>query len=86
MVSWDTGGGLITKSYSTLVTLWTVALQAPVFWGFPGKNTGMHCHLLLPAIFLTQGLNPRLLNCRRSPALQADVLPLSYQESPFDSM
>ena len=27
---------------------------------FPGKNTGMGCHLLLQDIFLTRGLNPGL--------------------------
>ena len=27
----------------------------------PGKDTGVGCHLLLLGIFLTQGLNPRLL-------------------------
>ena len=34
---------------------------------FPGKNTGEDCHFLLQEIFLTQGLNPRLLwllHCR----------------------
>ena len=48
------------------VTLWTVALQAPlslVFsrllypWYSPGKNTGVGCHVLLQGIFLTQGSN-----------------------------
>ena len=29
--------------------------------GIPGKNTGVGCHFLLQAIFLTQGSNPRLL-------------------------
>ena len=36
-------------------------------WAFLGKNTGMGCHFLLQGIFLTQGLNPRvlrLLHCR----------------------
>ena len=28
------GGGLVTKSCSTLVTPWTVALQAPLSMGF----------------------------------------------------
>ena len=27
----------------------------------PGKNTGVGCHFLLQGIFLTQGLNPCLL-------------------------
>ena len=30
-------------------------------WNFPGKNTGVGCHSLLPGIFPAQGLNPRLL-------------------------
>ena len=25
---------------------------------FPGKNTGVGCHVLIQGIFLTQGLNP----------------------------
>ena len=39
---------------------------------FPGKNTGVGCHLLLQGIFPTQGSNPSLLHW------QADSLPLSY--------
>ena len=42
---------------------------------FPGKNTGVVCHFQLQGIFLTQGLNPRLLHW------QADSLPVS-QGSP----
>ena len=42
------------------VTSWTVAQQAP--WDSPGKNTGVGGHFLLQGIFLTQGLNPRLLH------------------------
>ena len=34
-------------------------------WNSPGKNTGAGCHFLLHEIFLTQGLNPRLLPCRQ---------------------
>ena len=30
-------------------------------WDFPGKNTGVGCHLLSQGIFPTQGLNPYLL-------------------------
>ena len=36
---------------------WTVAHQAPLCFGFPGKNTGVTCHFLLQGIFLTQGFN-----------------------------
>ena len=39
------GGGLVTKSCPTLVTPWTGARQAT--WDFPGKNTGVDCHVLL---------------------------------------
>ena len=35
------------------VTLWTVALQAPLSMGFSSKNTGVSCHFLLQGIFLT---------------------------------
>ena len=42
---------------------------------FSGKNTGLGRHFLLQGIFQTQGLNPGLLCCRQSPALQADSLP-----------
>ena len=31
----------------------------------PGKNTGVGSHSLLQEIFPTQGLKPRLLNCRQ---------------------
>ena len=31
-------------------------------WNFPGKNTGVGCHLLLQRIFLTQGSNLSLLH------------------------
>ena len=34
-------------------------------WDSPGKNTGVGCHCLLQEIFLTQGLNPRLLHRRQ---------------------
>ena len=32
---------------------------------FPGKNTGMGCHVPLQGIFPTQGWNPGLPHCRR---------------------
>ena len=34
-------------------------------WNSSGKNTGVGCYSLLQGIFLTQGLNPSLLQCRR---------------------
>ena len=59
------GGGLVTKSCSILVSLWTVVHQALCPWDFPGKNTGVGSHFLLQGIFLTQGSNPGLLHCRQ---------------------
>ena len=44
-----------------LSVVWLFAIpwthQAPLSWGFPGKNTGLSCHFLLQGIFWTQGSN-----------------------------
>ena len=56
-------------------TPWTVVCQAPLSMRFPRKNTTVGHHLLLQGIFLTQGMNPRLLHW------QVDSLPLCYQGS-----
>ena len=48
-------------------------------WNFPSKNIGASCHFLLQGLYLTQGLNPRLLHLLH---WQADCLPLSHWESP----
>ena len=42
-------------------------------WNFPGKDTGVGCHFLLPGIFQTEGSNPSFL-CLLY--WQADSLPL----------
>ena len=42
-------------------------------WDFPGKRTGVGCHFLLQAIFLTQGLNLGLLPSRQM------LYPLSHE-------
>ena len=63
---------LVAKSCPTL--LWPTRLLCP--WDFPGKNTGVGCHLLLQGIFLTQELNLHLLHW------QAYSFPLSHLESP----
>ena len=43
-------------------TLWIVACKAPLSMEFSRqKKTGVGCHVLLQAIFLTQGSNPHLL-------------------------
>ena len=44
---------------------------------FPGKSTGVGCHVLLQGIFLTQGLNPGLPHCRQT------LYGLSHQGSPL---
>ena len=41
-------------------TPWIVAHQAPLSIGFPGKNIGVGCHVLLQRIFPTQESNPPL--------------------------
>ena len=38
-------------------TPWTAAQQAPCPRDFPGKNTGVGCHALLPEFFPAQGSN-----------------------------
>ena len=45
-------------------------------WGFPGKDTGVGCHVLLQGIFQTQGSDPRL------PRWQAGSLPLVLPQKP----
>ena len=34
----------VLRHVRLLVTLWTVAHQAPLPWDLPGKNTGVRCH------------------------------------------
>ena len=46
-------------------------LGSAIYGIFPSKNTGVGCHALLQGIFLTQRLNPHLLNCRQIPYLWA---------------
>ena len=43
--------------------LWPTRLLCP--WNSLSKNSGVGCHSLLHAIFLTQGLNSGLLYCRQ---------------------
>ena len=50
------------QSCLTLVIPWTVACQAPLSVGFSRQNTGVGCHALLQGMFLTQALNPCLLD------------------------
>ena len=47
------------------MNLVSLAHQALLSMGTPGKNTGVCCHALLQGIFPTQGWNPGLLHCRQ---------------------
>ena len=49
--------------------------KLPCPWNFPGKNTGVGCHLLLQGIFPIWESNPRLLHFL---PCQADSLSLSH--------
>ena len=44
---------------------WTAAHQAPLSTGFSRQEYWSGLPFPLPGIFLTQGLNPGLLNCRQ---------------------
>ena len=65
----------------SVATLWTVAHQVLCPWGFPGKDTGVGCHLLLQGIFPTQGLNLCLLHLLHFLHWQADSLTTVSPES-----
>ena len=58
---------------SNSATSWTVAHQAPLSMGFPGKNTGAGSHSHLQGNVPDPGIK------LTSPALQADSLPLSHR-------
>ena len=83
---WDSGSGdgLVSKSYPTRATPWTVAHQAPLsmefsrqeYWsGLPFPSPGN-----LPNPRIKHVSSGGLLHCRLSTALQVDSLPLSRQE------
>ena len=60
-------------------TLWTIAHQAPLSMGFPRQEHWSGLPLPLPGIFLTQGLNLRLLCLLH---WQVDSLPLLLPGKP----
>ena len=62
------GGGLVAKSCSTLVTLWTVAHQAPLSMGFSRYEYWSGLPFSSPGDLPNPEIEPR------SPALQADSL------------
>ena len=48
----------------SFVTPRTAAWWVPLSMGSPGNSTRVSCHILLQAIFLSQGLNLSCLHCR----------------------
>ena len=66
---------LVAKSCPTLVTQWTVARQAPVSMGFSRQE---YWSVLFPSPgdLPNPGIKPR------SPAFQADYLPMELHSSP----
>ena len=66
------------------VTLWTIALQAPLSVEISCKNTGVGSQSILQEIFPTQGSNSGLLHCRQilyrlsHQGSQINILSLSY--------
>ena len=61
---------------SDSVTPQTIACQVSLSMVFSGKSSGVSSHSLLKEIFLTQGSNPGLLQCRQI------LYHLSHQGSP----
>ena len=73
-------GASVAPDFATLWTItcmWTVACQVPLSLGFSRQKywSGLPC--LPQGTFLTQGLNPHLLHCRRI------LYPLSLLGSPW---
>ena len=68
---WEDAGGNLKNTFVCVCacsvmsnSLWPHRLQPTRLlcpWDFPGKNTGVGCHFLLPGTFPTQGPNLRLL-------------------------
>ena len=63
------GGGLVPKLYPSLATQWTVALQAPLFMGFPRQEYWIGLPFPPPGDLPDPGIEPEI------PALPADSLP-----------
>ena len=73
----DGGGGLVTKSCSTLETPGTVAFQVPLSMGFSRQEYWSGLPFPSPGDFPNPGIEPR------SPALQVDSLPTELGGKPF---
>ena len=62
--AWSESPACLLSPFSRLklfMTLCTVARQAPLSMGSPGRNARVNCQALLQGTFPTQGLNPHLL-------------------------
>ena len=74
------GGGLVTKSCLTPVIPWTLAHQAPLSMGFSRQEYWIRLPFPSSGDLLGPGIE------YRSPALQANSLPLSYLGSHISSI
>ena len=73
------GGGLVARPCPTVVTLWTVACQAPLSMGFPRQEYWSGLPFPSPGDLP----NPEVKHASpTSPALQANSLPLRDWGSP----
>ena len=71
----SSSSSLVAKSCLTLVTLWTVASQAPLAMGFSRQEYWSGLPFPSPGDLPNPGIKPR------SPALQADSLPTAMREA-----
>ena len=62
---------------NSFATFWTVAYQAPLSVGFPRQEHWTRLPFPSPGNLYNPGIKPR------SPAFQADSLPLSHRRSPY---
>ena len=72
------GGGLVTKSCTTLETPWTVAHQVLLSVGFPRQGYWSGLPFPFSRGSSLPGIEPG------SPAWQADSLPLCHLGDPYD--
>ena len=73
--NWNNSLPFVAKSCPTLASPWTVAFQAPLSMGFSRQQYWSGLPFPSPGDLPDPGIEPR------SPALQADSLPLSYEGS-----
>ena len=74
------GGGLVAKSCPTLATPWAVACQTPLSMGFSRQEYWSGLPFLSPGDLPDPGIEPR------SPALQADSLPIELRGQPVKKL